>query len=65
MIIKEKPQYQTTFKGDHVTIIACINAAGRAIFPTLIFTGLSVPNYDPCGCDMTSSPSGWVDTKIK
>ena len=57
--------YQETYKGDHISIIGCINAIGMAIPATLIFTGSSIPDMNPCGFDLTASKSGWVDTVIK
>lgn len=57
--------FQETYKGDHITLIACISAVGNAIPPTIIFTGKTVEDMDPCGFDITCAASGWVDTKIK
>jgi hypothetical protein len=40
--IKNAPHFQEVRKSDHVTIVACINAAGVALPPLVVFKGKSI-----------------------
>lgn len=63
--IKNSPQFQKTKEGEHVTLVCCISAAGKAMVPTVIFKGKTIVEAPTHGFNVACSENGWVDTKIK
>ena len=63
--MKNRPEYQKTKEGDHLTLVCCIGADGVAMVPTLIFKGDTVPEIPTHGFSICSSENGWIDNKIK
>ena len=70
IVNKTKSYFQTTIPKDHITLLAAINAGGKAYKPLLIFSGETIPSdvSNVSGIeniDLTTSPTGCITKEIK